>query len=75
MRENKRYLLVESADKEKIEKAILDYLGIYGWAKASPVFAGKILAVNRQEVNKIKAGLLIAGIKVKKVSGTLKGLG
>jgi len=74
LRENKRYLLVD-AGKEEVEKAILDYIGILGWGKSAPVFVGKILAVNRKEVDEVKAGLLLAGIKVKKVSGTLKGLG
>ncbi|MCX6748837.1 MAG: hypothetical protein NT076_04500 [Candidatus Pacearchaeota archaeon] len=72
-RENKRYLLVE-ASKEDVEKAILDYIGILGYSKASPMFVGKVLAVNRKELDKVKAGLLLAGIQVKKVSGTLKGL-
>lgn len=74
MRENKRYLLVE-AGKEEVEKAILDYVGILSYSKAAPVFiSGNVLAVNRSEVDKIKAGLLLAGISVKRVSGTLKGL-
>ena len=33
----RRYLLIEGS-KENIEKAILDYLGALGWAKASPIF-------------------------------------
>lgn len=75
MREKKRYLLLENSDKEKVEKAILDYIGILGYAKTSPVFVKEnILAVNRKEVDKVKASLLLAGIKVKRVSGTLKGL-
>ena len=76
MRENKRYLLIEgNMAKEEIEKAILDYVGILGWAKACPVFVShNILAVNRQEVDKIKASLELAKIRVKRVSGTLKGL-
>lgn len=73
LRENKRYMLVE-ASREEIEKAILDYVGILGYSKAGVMFVGKILAVNRKEVDKVKAALLLAGIKVKRVSGTLKGL-
>ncbi len=73
LREKKRYLLVE-ADRKEIEKAILDYVGILGYSRAGVMFVGKILAVNRKEVDKVKAGLLLAGIKVKRVSGTLKGL-
>jgi len=74
LRENKRYLLVE-AGKEQVEKAILDFLGILGYAKAGVAFVNNnVLAVNRKELDKIKAGLCLAGIKVRKVSGTLKGL-
>ena len=65
-----------------METALLDYLGILGWAKAAPFFvqyAGKeiILAVDRKTVDDVKAALVLApvSIKVLKVSGTLKGLG
>lgn len=74
LRENKRYLEIENFDKEKIEKAILDYVGILGYGKASPIWVRNILAVNRAEVDKIRASLGLAGIRVKRVSGTLKGL-
>ena len=74
MRENKRYLLVE-AGKEEIEKAILDYIGILGYGKTSPVFIKKdVLSVNREMLNEIRASFALAGIKIKRVSGTLKGL-
>ncbi len=72
-RENKRYLLTDSR-KEDIGKAILDYIGILGYSKAAPVFVGKVLAINRKELDKVKAALLLAGIQVRKVSGTLRGL-
>ena len=75
LRENKRYLLLEgNISKEEAEKAILDYIGILGFSKAGVMWVGNILAVNREQVNEVKAGLLLAGIKVRKVSGTLKGL-
>lgn len=77
---NRRYLLI-NGKREEIEKAILDYVGILGWAKASPLFVksvGKrqILAISRKEVNDIKAAFVIASgnLEVLKVSGTLKGL-
>ena len=77
----RRYLLIEGAGREKIEKTILDYVGILGWAKASPYFvktgAKKIvLAVNRKETNNIRAAFEISKEKIKviRVSGTLKGL-
>lgn len=82
-REKKRYLLIsgKGAEKEKIEKSILDYVGILGFAKASPQIVKKnknkmILAVNRGELDKIKAGFLMSGedIRVQKVSGSIKKL-
>ena len=74
MKENKRYLLLRgNFSKEEVEKAIMHYIGALGYAKASPIFISKdILAVNRSEVDKVKASFAISDIKV---SGTLKGLG
>jgi len=76
----RRYLLIEG-DKKDIESAILDYIGILGWAKASPFFMGQkekkwILAVNRAELEKVKASFAVFSKKINiiKVSGTLKGL-
>ena len=80
-RPDRRYLLIEAKSKEEVEKAILDYIGVLGWAKAAPVFVdvGKemILCVNRKEVDNVRAALELCegNIKVKRVSGTLKGLG
>lgn len=77
----RRYLLVKG-NKREIEKAILDYVGILGWAKAAPVFVKMkdkevILAVNRKELDKIKGAFSVAAerLQVLKISGTLKGLG
>mgnify|MGYP001580652493 CR=1 FL=1 len=73
-RENKRYLIV-SAGKEKVEKAILDFIGILGYSKAGISWINEnVLAVNRESLNNIKASLAFAGIKINKISGTLKGL-
>lgn len=81
LRENKRYLLLEgNISREDIEKAVLEFLGILGYAKASPKWIqadGKfVLAVNRESLDYIRAALTLAKkqIIVKKVSGTLKGL-
>ena len=75
LRENKRYLKVNS-DKEKVEKAILDFIGILGYSKAGVTWIKTgILAVNREKLNEVKASLAFAGIKVSHISGTLKGLG
>jgi RNase P/RNase MRP subunit POP5 len=78
MKENKRYLLLNRpSSKEEIESIILDYLGILGYAKTGFYFIDKnIIAVNREQVNNVRAALAISKsqISVKKVSGTLKGL-
>ncbi|MEK6893172.1 MAG: Rpp14/Pop5 family protein [Nanoarchaeota archaeon] len=81
MKLHKRYLLLE-ASKDEIEKTILDYLGVLGWAKASPFFIKSanasqiIIAVNRKEIENIRAAFALSPFKIKilKVSGTLKGL-
>lgn len=77
----RRYLLIEAKSKEDISKAILDYIGILGWARASPVFVNNsdkriILAIERKEINNVRAAfeLFPEKIKVLRVSGTLKGL-
>ena len=79
-RVKRRYLLI-NGKKENIEKSILDYVGILGWANAAPIFVKKkgskyILAVNRKEIHRIRGALVISSenLKVLKVSGTLKGL-
>jgi len=76
----RRYLLIDGK-KQEIESAILDYIGILGWAKASPVFSSEInnnqvLSVDRKEVTSIRAALEASSYKLKtlRVSGTLKGL-
>ncbi|MBS3073063.1 hypothetical protein J4477_04475 [Candidatus Pacearchaeota archaeon] len=77
MKENKRYILLNgNFSKEDAEKAILRYIGILGYSKASPVFVSKnILSVNRNELEKVKASFaLVKEIEIARVSGTLKGL-
>lgn len=80
LRLKRRYLLIKSS-KENVERAILDYIGILGWAKANPVFVKQdreecVLAVTRESINDIRASFAVdAGdIEVLRVSGTLKGL-
>ena len=77
MREKKRYLLLEgNFSKKEIEEIIMKYVGILGYAKASPMWIdGKILAINRSEINYIRGAFVLSKkVSVKKVSGTLKGL-
>lgn len=81
-RTKRRYLLLKAKDKEGVEKVILDYVGILGWARASPFFVPAkkgtiVLAIDRKMINEIRASFEICkeDIKVLRVSGTLKGLG
>lgn len=83
MREHKRYLKIVGENlKETIEKAILEFVGVLGFSKASPKFirVGKnsaIISINREALNEVRASFAVFNkeIIVKKVSGTLKGLG
>lgn len=77
----RRYILFSTGSKEYLEKFILDYIGILGWAKASPIFIKSkpnktILSINRKSLDDVKAALEISNsnIKILKISGTLKGL-
>ena len=77
LREKKRYLLLAgNFTKSDAEKAIKEYIGVLGYAKASPQWiSSKILAVNRKEVDKVRASFTLANkISVARVSGTLKKL-
>ena len=76
-REKKRYLLLSGKfTRKEVENSIMKYVGILGYAKASPMWiSGKILAINRAEINNVKGSFaLTENISVKKVSGTLKSL-
>jgi len=75
----RRYLKIDGK-KSEVEKAILDYIGILGWAKASPVFLRSspkiILSVERKSVTNVRAAFEVSPYKIStiNVSGTLKGL-
>jgi len=77
----RRYLLIEAPSKEIVEKVILDYIGILGWAKAIPQFVehqnGIVLAIERKSLNDVRASFELTKEKIKviRVSGTIKGLG
>jgi len=78
-RDNRRYFLIDSSDKEIVEKAILDYIGILGMAKSAYLFVKiegeKIVgSCLRESLNPVLASLAFAGINVSRVSGTLNGL-
>ena len=82
MREKKRYLFITGENlKENVEKAILDYIGVFGMSQTSPKWIkinkdSGILSVNRKSVDFVKASFIIfpKKLEVLKVSGTLKGL-
>ncbi len=76
---HRRYLLIENSSRNEVEKIILDYIGILGWAECNPEFVNGdelILAVERKSLDKVRASFELADkkIKIRKVSGTLKGL-
>jgi RNase P/RNase MRP subunit POP5 len=81
-RENKRYLLLNGKDatKENIDNCILEFIGVLGYAEASPKLLKNkndlILSVNHKSVDKIRTSFLLSekDIKIKKVSGTIKKL-
>jgi RNase P/RNase MRP subunit POP5 len=83
MRENKRYLLVEGENlRGNIEKSILEFVGVLGMSKVGLDFIrtnnnSAVISVNREMIDSVRASLCVAPKKmeVKKVSGTLKGLG
>lgn len=76
---NRRYILI-NGEKSEIEKTILDYIGVLGWARASPQFInheGKlVLAINVKSLSDVRAAFEISerSIEILRVSGTLKGL-
>ena len=78
---HRRYLLLDAKSKSQVEKVILEYIGVLGWAKASPVFVQDkskklILAVERKSLIDVRAAFEMSPekISVLKVSGTLRGL-
>ncbi len=79
LRINRRHIYLEGL-KDEVEQAILDYIGILGWAKASPIFLNDennlVLSIDRKMINDVRAAIELCNykIKIKKISGTLKGL-
>jgi len=79
-RDKRRYFLVRSSNA-RIEKALLEYIGVLGLAKSAYLkinakdFPGKTVgSCLRKSLNDVRAALALAGIRIEKVSGTLKGL-
>jgi len=82
MREKKRYLLVKGKNlRQNIEKAILEFVGVFGLSKIGLDFIksdknSAVICVNRKFVDSVRASLAVfpEKMKVERVSGTLKGL-
>ncbi|MEK6915867.1 MAG: Rpp14/Pop5 family protein [Nanoarchaeota archaeon] len=78
-RNDRRYILIRGS-RSYVEKAILEFIGVLGWAEASPVFVYEvsdrvIVAINRKSLSKVRTALaMVKDIEILRVSGTLKGL-
>jgi len=79
-RERKRYLLIKGkdADWKIIEKVILEFVGILGFAEISPNLIKKskdslVLVINREGLDKIRAAFLVSrkDLQIVKVSGSV----
>ena len=79
-RDKRRDFLVR-ASNAKVEAAILEYIGVLGFAKAAYMkvvtknFPGMLVgSCLVKSLDDVRAALVLNGIKVERVSGTLKGL-
>jgi hypothetical protein len=79
-RDKRRYFLVR-ARNGNVENAILDYVGILGFARSAYLkvvtkdFPGKLVgSCLVKSLDEVRAALAFAGISLERVSGTLKGL-
>ena len=79
-REKKRYLLVKGkeANKKIIKEAILEYIGVLGFAEASPQVIKEnkekvIISINRKSLEKVRASFVMSGkdLEVIRVSGSV----
>ena len=78
-RDSRRYFLMNSEDEEKIERAILEYIGVLGFSKSAFMFVknpnNKLIgSCVRESLESVRASLAWKGIKIQKVSGTIAGL-
>ena len=82
-RKKKRYLLIKGRDasQKNIEDYILEFIGVLGFAEASPVFIKTdkdkvILEIERKSLDKIRTSFLLSGkdLKIVKVSGSVSKL-
>jgi len=82
-REKKRYLLIKGndANKKAIEETILEFIGVLGWAEASPQIIKDeknsiILSINRKALDKIRTSFVMSNkdLQIVRVSGAIKNL-
>lgn len=84
LREKRHYLVIKSKQEmsekelhEKIDKTILDFIGIFGYAKAGPLFIElkkdyAIVSITTKFVEQVKAALALSDMECVGVSGTIK---
>lgn len=79
-REKKRYLLIKGKDvsKKNIEDAVLEFIGVLGFAESSPQFIKTsknqiVLAINRRSLDKVRTSFLMSDkdLEIVKVSGSV----
>jgi RNase P/RNase MRP subunit POP5 len=82
-REKKRYLLIKGkdTDKKNIDEVILEFIGVLGYAKASPQIIKDeknsiILSINRKSLDKIRTSFVMSNkdLQIIKVSGAINKL-
>ena len=78
-RDKRRYFLVGTSNA-KVEAAILEYVGVLGFGKSAYMYVKKsgtksVGSCLVKSLEDVRASLAFAGIRIEKVSGTLKGLG
>lgn len=78
-RDKRRYFIVNSKDNKKVEEAILEYIGVLGFAKSAYKFIKQnkeelVGSCLRESLNDVRAALLLGGFSIRKVSGTISGL-
>lgn len=77
LKEKRHYLVIKPGGKEKIDKILLDFLGVLGYARAGPQFIESrenyvIVSVVRKYVSDIKGAISGTGFNCVGVSGTIK---
>ncbi len=79
-RDKRRYFIVGTTD-EKVKEAILNYVGILGFAKSAYMkvrtkdFPKKLVgSCVTKSLDEVRAALALSNIRIEKVSGTLKAL-